>query len=203
MSKLFDALEKIQEQEDTSPQVEQVAKPQPTRKTGRYFPFLVGLTVIAAIVVATQYIPVFKNNLFQQSAEVQTKRSTTPIAPDSQISHATSPLPQKTNLPTPAQVEYFNNHGVELIEKGDAWDAIYYFDKASKLAPEQPEPLINMGVILAQLDLGFPAGRVFKKAYHLAPHNEHLHQAIDLAIAEQVLPPDFPETIPVSGMDGN
>ncbi len=202
MSKLFDTLEKIQEQETTSPQAEQAATLPPARKTGRYFPFLVGLTVIVAIVVAGQYLPVLKTKLSRQSKKIELSTPVAPPVSGPQISHAGSRTAQGENLTGLAQVEYFNNHAVGLTEKGDAWAALYYFDKASKLAPEQPAPLINMAVILAQMDLGFPAGRIFKKAYQLAPDNNHLLQAIELAIAEQILPPDFFETIPVPGMDG-
>ncbi len=202
MSKLFDTLEKIQEQENPSPQAEQAATPRPARKTGRYFPFLVGLTVIVALLIAGQYYPVIKKRLSRPPAKMQVSSPQATSASKPEISHAASQAPMANNLSGQAQVEYFNNYAVSLTEKGDAWAALYYFDKASNLAPEQPEPLINMAIILSQMDLGFPASRIFKKAYQLAPDNEYLLQAIELAIAEQVLPPDFHETIPVPGMDG-
>ncbi len=202
MSKLFDTLEKIQDQEDTSPRAEQAATPSAPRKTGRYFPFLVGLTAIVAIIAVGKYLPIFTKGPAQQPDRVQTSRPATTPANRPPISHAASQAARGENLPTQARIEYFNNHAVDLTKKGDAWAALYYFDKAGKLAPEQPEPLINMAIILSQMDLGFPASRIFTKAYQLAPDNDHLLQAIELAIAEQVLPPDFYETIPVPGTDG-
>lgn len=202
MSKLFDTLEKIQEQEAPSPQVEHTARPRSAKKSGRYFPFLVGVTVIVAIVVAGKYLPAIKKNLSRQTVQVQGSKPATTAAQNSQISPAASHVPDQENLSGPDQVAYLNNQAVALVEKGDAWSALYYFDKASKLGPQQPEPLINMAVILMQMDLGFPAGRLFKQAYQLAPGNDQLLEAIELAIADQVLPPDFFETIPVPGMDG-
>ncbi len=202
MSKLFDTLEKIQEKEASSPPAEESRSPRPAKKTGRYFPFLLGLTIIVAMMAAGQYLPVFKKSLSRPPQKPQTTSQATTPAQKPQPSYAASQTDQGDKLAGPAQVEYFNNHAVALTEKGDAWAALYYFDKASKLAPTQPEPLINMAVILSQMDLGFPAGRIFKQAYQLAPENEHLLQAIELAIAEHVLPPDFYETIPISGIDG-
>ncbi|MBU0681194.1 MAG: hypothetical protein KKD73_07215 [Proteobacteria bacterium] len=202
MSKLFDTLEKIQEQEAPSPQVEHAARPRSAKKSGRYFPFLVGVTVIVAIVVAGKYLPVIKKNISRQTVQVQESNPASTAVPSSQISPAASQVPQQENLSGLDQVVYLNNQAVALVEKGDAWSALYYFDKASKLGPQQPEPLINMAVILMQMDLGFPAGRLFKQAYQLAPDNDQLLEAIELAIADQVLPPDFFETIPVPGIDG-
>ncbi|MEN8256678.1 MAG: hypothetical protein ABFS09_02335 [Thermodesulfobacteriota bacterium] len=203
MSKLFDTLEKIQEQENVRPHAEQAASPLSAKKTGRYLPFLVGLTVIVAIFAGIKYFPHAKKSILPSPAKIHKNTPAPAVTPSPMISHADSRIPVTTNLPSPQQVEQFNNHGVTLTQRGDAWAALYYFDKASKLAPGQPEPLVNMAIVLTQMDLGFPAARIFKEAYQLAPENDYLLQAIELAIAEQILPPDFYETMPVPGIEEN
>ena len=202
MSKLFDTLEKIQDQKEKPSQVKQTApRPPAAPKKGRLVPFLVGLVVIVALIVAGQQLPALKK-LFVRPTQVVKERKTLPL-PAQATKKASAPIEvaPDTNLAGQEQAEYYNNLAVSLLPQGDAWSALYYFDKASQLAPESPEPLINMAIILAKMDLGFPAGRLFKKAYQLTPENAYLLQAIDLAMAEQVLPPDFHETIKVVGMD--
>ncbi len=203
MSKLFDTLEKIQAQENVRPMVEQVAPPPSAKKTGRYFPFLVGLTVVVAIFAGVKYFPLLKKNITPSPTKVQTKTPAPATPSTPKVSHADSRIAVTKNLATHQQVEQLNNHGVALTQKGDTWAALYYFDKASKLAPKQSEPLVNMAIVLAQMDLGFPAARVFREAYQLDPENNYLLQAIELAIAEQILPPDFYETIPIPGLEEN
>ena len=201
MSKLFDTLEKIQKNEEISPQVDQTVAPLPARKNGRYFPFLVGLTIIAAIIAVGQHLPKLQKKFFQKQQSVAEKTTPQASSAPAKAIHATNQLSAPANLTDLAKVEYFNNQGVDLSTKGDNWSALYYFDEASKLAPAQPEPLINMAILLSEMGLVFPADRVFREAYQVDPENTHLRQAIELAISRQVLSPDFYETIPppVSG----
>jgi tetratricopeptide (TPR) repeat protein len=120
----------------------------------------------------------------------------------SRISRPSPQIAEDEKRAGQAHGEYFNNHAVSLNAKGETWTALYYLDKASRVAPKQPEPLINMALILTQMDLGFPAGRLFKKAYQLDPDNEYLRQAMELAIEKQVLPPDFYKSMPLPARKG-
>lgn len=203
MSKLFDALQKIQAQETAPRQEEPAATPRTARRTGRFFPFLVGLTIIVAVVAATTFFPTIKQALFQAPETGGPHQTAAPAQPEPAQPPAAGPAALPKSHVGHGRVDELNNHAVALYEQGDSWTALYYFDQASKQAPDQPEPLINMAVVLLQMDLGFPAGRLFSQAYQLAPDNDHLLQAMELAIAEQVLPPDFFETLPIPAGEGN
>lgn len=200
MSKLFDALQKIQAQETATSHEEPAAAPRAARRTGRFFPFLAGLTVIVALMAATTFFPTLKQTLSPPPVASDPPRAVAPSTP-LPTPPPVAVLPKKNG--GPARVDELNNHAVALYEQGDSWTALYYLDQASKQAPDQPEPLINMAVVLLQMDLGFPAGRLFSQAYQLAPDNDHLLAAMELAIAEQVLPPDFFETLPIPAGEGN
>lgn len=201
MSKLFETLEKIQEHEEGTPQVDQPVAPRPARKTGRYVPFLAGLTIIGAIIYGGQYFPELQKQFFRDSQPVIEK--TPPPASTAKTQHPAHQVSAPENMTDLARVEYLNNQAVALSTKGDNWSALYYFDQASKLAPSQPEPLINMAILLSEMGLIFPADRVFREAYQVDPEHTHLLQAIELAISEQVLAPDFYETIPSPVMGEN
>ncbi len=202
MSKLYDTLEKIQEQETDTTPAQKAFTPPPARRTSRFVPLLVGVLMVIALVIASYTLPLFNKNLARQQKKAEMRRPAEQQAVSSRISRPAPQVAEDEKRAGPAQGEYFNNHAVSLSAQGETWTALYYLDKASRVAPKQPEPLINMALILTQMDLGFPAGRLFKKAYQLDPENEYLRQAMELAIAKQVLPPDFYKTMPLPARKG-
>ncbi|MDR9502089.1 MAG: hypothetical protein RI601_09870 [Desulfurivibrionaceae bacterium] len=203
MSKLYDTLEKIQEQETDTTPAHKAFRPPPAPRTRRFVPLLLGvLVVIALVVVASYTLPLFNKDVSRQQKKAEVSRPAEQQAVSSRVSRPAPQEAEDEKRPGPAQGEYFNNHAVSLNAQGQPWTALYYLDKASRAAPERPEPLINMALILTQMDLGFPAGRLFKKAHQLDPDNAYLRQAMELAIAKQVLPLDFYETMPVPARKG-
>ncbi|PLX49037.1 MAG: hypothetical protein C0613_09165 [Desulfobulbaceae bacterium] len=191
MSKLFDALEKIQQQEEADSPPEQSDSTAAAAQKKGYLPYLLAIIVLVILIAAGLQLPPFKEVLFHDRPTREQERP--PISGGDQ---AAATVPRVGEPPAHAsprqQMEFYNKKGLALSRTGDFWSALYYFDKAAELGPQQPEPLLNMAILLSRLDLGFPAGRLFREAYELAPDNEHLRQAVQQAIAEQILPPDFP-----------
>lgn len=202
MSKLYDTLEKIQEQETDSTPAHKVFTPPPGRRTSRFVPLLTGVLLVIALVVASYTLPLFNKDVSRQQKKAETSRPAEQQAVTSRLSRPVPRVAEEEKRAGQTQGEYFNNHAVRLNAQGGTWTALYYLDKACKVAPERPEPLINMALILTQMDLGFPAGRLFKKAHQLDPKNEYLRQAMELAIAKQVLPPDFYKTLSLPARKG-
>lgn len=193
MSKLFDALEKIQQQEEADPPPEQSAPPAAAAGRRGYLPYLLGIMMLIILIAAGLQLPSLKEMLSHDRPTRDMERSA--ITGGDQAATAVPPVGEPpADLPAGQQMEFYHKKGLALSQAGDFWSALYYFDKAAELGPEQPEPLINMAIILSRLDLGFPAGRLFREAYGLAPDNEHLRQAVQQAMAAQILPPDFRET---------
>lgn len=87
---------------------------------------------------------------------------------------------QANGSPREQQMISFNNQGVEAVGRKDYWRAVYFFEKASKLEPRRPEPLINLGVVLIKLGFPAPALRAFEKAYAVAPADPRLKENLDL-----------------------
>lgn len=195
MSKLYDTLEKIQEQETDTTPAHKAFTPPPARRTSRLVPLLAGVLLVIALVVASYTLPLVNKDVSRQQKKAESSRPAEQQALSSRISQPGPQVAEEEKRDDQAQGEYFNNHAVRLNAEGETWIALYYLDKASRVAPERPEPLINMALILTQMDLGFPAGRFFKKAHQLDPKSEYLRQAMELAIAKQVLPPDFHKTL--------
>lgn len=88
-------------------------------------------------------------------------------------------LPQKTNSSLKQFVSY-NNKGANLVSNEQYWEGISYLDKAARLQPNRPEPLINMGVALSELGLYGPASRYLKKALKIDPSQQKAIENIQL-----------------------
>lgn len=73
-----------------------------------------------------------------------------------------------------------NDTGIELVEKNQHWQGIYFFEQARKHQPERVEALINMAVAAAELGLRAPAKRLFSDAHALAPNHPLLRKNLDL-----------------------
>lgn len=78
------------------------------------------------------------------------------------------------------QFVFYNNKGTDLISNEQYWEGISYLDKAAKLQPNRVEPLINIGVALAELGLYGPASRYLKKALTVDPNHQKALENIKL-----------------------
>ncbi len=198
MSKLFDTLEKIQHQDDTTPDQEQIAVVVPPAPShSKFFPFLVGMTVIVAIFAGFQF---FSGQQHKPAVAPKTAaQHDQPVAALAKKMTPTAPLPQAPKGSNEDKMIFFNNKGVTMARQGELWQAIYYFDQADRLMPSRGEAAINMGMTLAHLGLQFPAQRYFAKARGINPHNEQLRQAMQTAIANKQINADFITASDLSG----
>jgi tetratricopeptide (TPR) repeat protein len=78
------------------------------------------------------------------------------------------------------QFVFYNNKGTDLIANEQYWEGISYLDKSAKLQPNRVEPLINIGVALAELGLYGPASRYLKKALEVDPNHRKAIENIQL-----------------------
>lgn len=101
---------------------------------------------------------------------------------DSQILAPTSPASPTAFLTGTADDLYrqLNDTGIDLVEKNQHWQGIYFFEQARKHQPERVEALINMAVAAAELGLRAPAKRLFIQAHALAPNHPLLRKNLDL-----------------------
>lgn len=195
MSKLFDTLEKINHDDQDPTPEEPVVVQVSTKKNSRFFPFLVGLTIIVAILASVNlYTTMQKKKTSQPTFHLATK-----LPSMTAVTKQMRPAPARLSSPKGSNEDkmiFFNNQGVSLARQGKFWPAIYNFAQAEKLLPDRAEPVINMGLTLAHLGLQFPAQRYLQKAYTINPDNPHLRQAIAQAIAnKQIAADSIPGTL--------
>lgn len=74
----------------------------------------------------------------------------------------------------------FNGQGVAMVADNDHWQGIYYFEQARKANPKAVEPLINLGVALAEIGLLGPARDFFRQARELHPEHPGLQANLQL-----------------------
>lgn len=191
MSKLYNTLEKIRRNESGPPAAaEREIKPGATGQDSpiriKPLPVIVSLLVLGVVTAATLFY--FDGMPGQQLRQMAKTTTPTPI-PTLPAQPSQPPLPGKklssgppVELPyeTVAQAAPLNEVGVRHIEEQDYWKGIYYLQRASKLEPADPAPLINMAVGLAELGLIAPAKRLFAEAFRLAPDNAGLQENIAL-----------------------
>ena len=79
----------------------------------------------------------------------------------------TKAIQQQDNAPTA-----YNNLGLIYFGKGDIQRAIGSWDAANKLSPEYLDPIINLGVSKAQLQLFPEALTHLNTAYRIDPNNQ-------------------------------
>ena len=190
MSKLFDALEKIQQQEPQQASSEPAKETAPVAKTGRYFPFLLGLTLITAVLAASHYYDLRQKKKKQAAPHPVARQSVVP-GPSAMLPIAPPALAEAPAGNSQQKQSYYNEQGLSLAHKGDYWQAIYFFEQAIQLDPPQPEPAINMAVTLAHLGLQFPAQRYFSQAWQLAPGHQGLVQALNQAKERRQIEQNF------------
>lgn len=97
------------------------------------------------------------------------------IAPVLPASPAASPIGTDDDL-----YRKLNDTGIDLVEKNQHWQGIYFFEQARNQQPERVEALINMAVAAAELGLRAPAKRLFTEAHALVPNHPLLRKNLDL-----------------------
>lgn len=112
------------------------------------------------------------------------KKSTPVVAP-------VKPTRPKQTSTTLQQFVSYNNKGANLISNEQYWEGISYLNKAARLQPNRPEPLINMGVALSELGLYGPASRYLRKALEIDPNQqkaiENIHLLTEAGLLDMAL----------------
>jgi len=172
VSRLFNALEQIRRNETYSTSNTSKA---PVSDTGQGLNaklIVLIVTALAAMVFLLVNLPTLKN-------------IDTPIIekPDniSQISitQQSNNIATKTNrekIEKILPIVDINNQGADLVSAHNYWQGIHLLKEASETEPGRIEPLINLGVALAELGLFGPANRYFNMAYGLDPNHPELQK---------------------------
>ena len=79
-----------------------------------------------------------------------------------------------------ASVEQALRFGVEVAQKGLWQEALFRFEQAAKMAPDDAKALNNLAVALEQAGEFDRARAAYEKALELAPDNMHIQQNYDL-----------------------
>lgn len=193
MSKLFDTLEKIQNNETYSPAPGAGIPSSPRPRGNKILITLVALAFCAIglflvlqnidtfklpRITARQpaHIPVPEDKPVLQS-EIIRKHPISNMLNDQPVIKSFKPISKELLH----QMTTLNNQGVRLISKSEYWQGIYYLNKAHALSPQSIEPLINMAVALMELGLTAPANRFFHDALTIDPDNKKLRDNLALA----------------------
>lgn len=192
MSKLFETLETIRRRESTGSQrlASPRAAPPPGRPNQRLLlRFLIVLLVCGGFVYGLRYA------------------LDRPVRPNGPAALPESPAPHRgparvTAAPPgqAAEVVASNNRAVAYIRNHDHWRGIYLLTTLVDRHPERIEPLINLGVALAEVGLWEPAREYLFRARALNPAHPLLRE--NLAILKRAgLLDEFPRPTETGGRD--
>jgi len=193
MSKLFDTLEKIQNNEIYSPAPGTGIPSAPRPKGNKIIITLAALAICAiGLFFVLQDIETFKlpGITTKQPTHVSIPAATQILPAEKTIKHPAPKVQKKQPVSIPVKpiakellhkMTSLNNQGVRLISKSEYWQGIYYLNKAHALSPQSVEPLVNMAVALIELGLTAPANRFFHEALALDPNNKKLRDNLALA----------------------
>lgn len=187
MSKLFNTLEKIRHHETSSEPTRRSTARKPVAADKAAPPRFLSLVLVVMLAVVVLYTALLSTrlNLAPLSTTFRQLLTTLHLMPGPEAGRTAAPvLPALPGTTPPGggtppasaadQAVQLTRTGAELFRSGDYWRSIYYFDRARKLNPKTPEPLINMAVALSELGLYGPANRIFREAYALAPNDPAL-----------------------------
>jgi len=93
-----------------------------------------------------------------------------------QVKQLTAAVPSSPGLPT--KLVETNNIAVACIRNHDHWRAVYLLTSLVEQYPEKIEPLINLGVALAEVGLWEPAHEYLSRARTLDPKHPLLRENI-------------------------
>lgn len=193
MSKLFDTLEKIQNNETYSPVPGVGITSSPKPKGNKIIIMLIALAIGAiGLFFVLQRIETFRlpGITAKQPAHVSIPADSQILQTETTVKHQESKMQKVIPATKPVkpiakelvhQMTTLNNQGVRLISKYEYWQGIYYLNKAHALSPQSIEPLVNMAVALMELGLTAPANRFFHEALTLDPNNRKLRDNLALA----------------------
>lgn len=199
MSKLYNTLEKIRTGEQVVFSKKKSASAKGfgpnADKAGKWRIILLctaGMVVLALVVFLVfpqrkDAKPPITGETVTADAVAPAGTSSQPAAPDSLDDNpqkmATGPNASLTASPTGTDSDIYrqlNDTGIDLVEKNQHWQGIYFFEQARKHQPERVEALINLAVAAAELGLRAPAKRLFIQAHALAPNHPLLRKNLDL-----------------------
>ncbi|MEA3547031.1 MAG: hypothetical protein U9R66_05145 [Thermodesulfobacteriota bacterium] len=194
MSKLFETLEKIQQNEPAlalaGPHISADGTETKKKQWQRLLPVLLltAAVVLIGSVYAVRHQPVsiiqVKNDILPTKERNDTERPPPElnVVENSQLlSHE---LQSRTAF---QQMVDLNNQGTRFLAKNRYWQGIYYFDQARKIQPQSVEPLINLAVALSELGLAGPANRFFTEARKIDPDHPGLQENLIIAAKKGIL----------------
>lgn len=170
MSRLFETLEKLKEQERGLAAAAGGAGPRPRSRRPAALAAVAAVLAVAAVAVN---IGRFRGHDHAGTQTVIPAGARVPV-PAASSPARTAPGRDAAEI---------NAAGLRLLADRRYWQAVTMFEKAARLAPDRPEPLINTAVALAELGLTAPAAEMFRKARALAPGHPALEK--NLAILER------------------
>ncbi len=203
MSKLFDTLERIRENEEAQPR-------RPAGQATRHTPpgrrrlvlwgiFCSAIAGLLLLILSTDFsLPLKPDN-----HPAPAKPAAAPAAPQvaagrPETTRAVNPLTRETRDQwqnkltdtglTPGQrATLLNNIAAYYILDRQYWRGLSYLDQTIRLAPEAAEPLINYGVALTELGLYGVAIDYFDRAYRLNPSHPMLVKNIALLARNEIM----------------
>ncbi|MBU0675383.1 MAG: hypothetical protein KJ950_12125 [Proteobacteria bacterium] len=183
MSNLFDTLEQIRRNETVGTPGNGIPGNSHDRPAPGHRRILI-LTVLAVVMVLF-YFWFHKTNPRRINPQIISSPTLSNPSATSDLEGKITPPPAGPSIlqpppsPPPPTMDGFdgktpvaaNNQAVEMIEEGNPWAGIYLLAKIIDRYPEQVEPMINLGLALAEQGLTIPAGRYLQMAKNLAPHH--------------------------------
>ena len=209
MSKLFETLEKIQQNEPAlalaGPHISADGTENKKKQWHKFLPVLLLTTamILVGSFYALRHQPVsiiqVKNDL--PLWEKKSDQYRTPTALNAIEEKPLLSLEPKNRTDFQQMVD-LNNQGTRFLTKNRYWQSIFYFDKARQIQPQSVEPVINLAVALSELGLAGPANRFFTEARKIDPDHPVLQENMIIAakkgilhgpLALEVTLPDFEE----------
>lgn len=193
MSKLFDTLEQIKRNESAQISGSASGKyPKKSGKAGINKTFLV--VILLAVVSGTVYFlpPGFlgKN---RQSADKDYLAGPGAIPPSAAVRSVARPAPAP-NV-SDKDINGLNDTGFRYVVNNDHWRGIFVFSTILDRYPDTIEPMINLGVSLAELGLVEPAKRYLRQAASLDRNHPGLRKNIDILKKAGIVDDDFLDTV--------
>jgi len=167
VSKLFETLEKIRENEVPAGRAKTQARAMVKDPGNRRVLILAGVLIILFLMVLWSYLGRRATHKTKPGPSATTVHSSASLSPAGE----------------PGDPSDLNNLACRLVTKQDYWPAILLLEKANRLTPKRPEPLINIAVALSELGLYGPAAEYLNRARVIAPANQALMK--NLAILQE------------------
>ena len=206
MSKLFDTLEKIRENEGTAQATGPGAggpAPAPARSR-RWLVVVLGVGIVATALygILSRSMPP-RPQVSARQEKALPAVAVPPVAKSGAVATAVGPS-QATPPATGAGADdlaRLNDLGAASVDRNQHWRGIYFFQQANAIAPGRLEPLVNLAVAYAELGLYRQANAYLIKAVAIDPQSKPLqdnlkilHRAnlLDQALVAAMVPREPP-----------